>query len=102
MWIWVLLACAVAYATKLVGYLIPRDKLDSPAFHRVAGTTTVGLLAALIVMNTFADGQALRFDARLVALGWRWWRSGCARRTCWRWCWEQPQPRSPGLPGCPD
>ena len=68
MWLWVALACVVAYGTKLVGYLIPRDRLDSPGFHRAAGTVTVGLLAALIVMNTFADGQALRIDSRLVAL----------------------------------
>lgn len=69
MWGWLLLACVVAYALKLFGYLIPREKLDSPGFHRVAGTMTVGLLAALIVMNTFAAGQSLRLDARVVALG---------------------------------
>lgn len=69
MWSWLLVACVVAYALKLVGYLIPRDKLDSPGFHRVAATMTVGLLAALIVMNTFAEGQSLRLDARLIALG---------------------------------
>lgn len=69
MWGWLMLACVVAYALKLAGYLIPRDKLDSPGFHRIAASMTVGLLAALIVMNTFAEGQALRLDARLVALG---------------------------------
>lgn len=68
-WGWLLLACAVAYGLKVIGYLIPREKLDSPGFHRVAGTMTVGLLASLIVMNAFADGPELRLDARVVALG---------------------------------
>lgn len=69
MWGWVLLACAVAFLTKLVGYLVPREKLDSPHFHRIAGFMTIGLLSALIMMNTFADGTRLRLDARIIALG---------------------------------
>jgi len=35
---------------------------------RMAGTVTVGLLAALVVMNAFGSGQALAVDARLGAL----------------------------------
>ncbi|MDO5498598.1 MAG: AzlD domain-containing protein [Propionibacteriaceae bacterium] len=68
MWFWVLLACAIAFATKGAGYLIPAARLESPKITRLAGILTVGLLAALITMNAFGDGQALRLDARIAAL----------------------------------
>lgn len=69
MWGWILLACLIAYLTKAVGYLIPRHLLQGTRFLRVAASTTIGLLAALIVMNTLASGQHVQADARLVALG---------------------------------
>lgn len=68
LWFWVLGACALAYGLKLVGYLVPDRVLDDPRVERVAGTVTVGLLAALVVMNAFGSGQALVLDARLGAL----------------------------------
>ncbi|MFF0990077.1 AzlD domain-containing protein [Kocuria nitroreducens] len=68
MWFWVLGACALAYALKLVGYLVPDRVLDDPRVGRMAATVTVGLLAALVVMNAFGSGQALVLDARLGAL----------------------------------
>ncbi|WP_255396216.1 AzlD domain-containing protein [Kocuria sp. CNJ-770] len=68
MWFWVLAACALAYGLKLVGYLVPDRVLDDPRVGRMAGTVTVGLLAALVVMNAFGSGQALVLDARLGAL----------------------------------
>jgi branched-subunit amino acid transport protein len=68
MWFWVLAACALAYVLKLVGYLVPDRVLDDPRVERMAGTVTVGLLAALVVMNAFGSGQALVLDARLGAL----------------------------------
>ncbi|TDT32924.1 AzlD domain-containing protein [Naumannella halotolerans] len=67
--IWVLAACAVGYLIKLSGYLIPARWLDRPAVTRLAAATTIGLLASLVVVNTFADGQSLSFDARALALG---------------------------------
>lgn len=68
MWLWVLIACGIAYATKGAGYLIPAARLDSPRVTRMAGILTVGLLASLITMNAFGDGQSLRLDARVAAL----------------------------------
>ncbi|HHV19944.1 MAG TPA: AzlD domain-containing protein [Propionibacterium sp.] len=68
MWWWVLVACVIAYITKGVGYLIPTSRLESPRVTHLAGILTVGLLAALITMNAFGDGQALRLDARVAAL----------------------------------
>ncbi|WP_104181082.1 AzlD domain-containing protein [Arthrobacter sp. B0490] len=68
LWGWILLACAVSVATKFAGYLVPAKLLDNPRMLRVAGSLTIGLLAALTAVNTFASGRALVVDARLVAL----------------------------------
>ncbi|QGF24755.1 AzlD domain-containing protein [Raineyella fluvialis] len=68
-WAWILLACVAAYALKLSGYLVPDRVLQQPAMTRLTMVLTVGLLAALVVTNTFAHGQGLVLDARLVALG---------------------------------
>lgn len=68
LWQAVVLASAVAFATKLAGYAVPARWLQHPHMHRVAGALTVALLASLTVMNTVASGAALQFDARLAAL----------------------------------
>lgn len=68
LWGWVLLACLIAFATKVAGWLVPAERLQRPWLLQVAATLTVGLLASLTVVNAVADGQALRPDARLVAL----------------------------------
>jgi uncharacterized membrane protein len=68
LWIWLLVACALAYAWKLIGYFVPARLLEDPRMSRVAGTMTIGLLASLTVVNTVATGQSLAADARLGAL----------------------------------
>lgn len=68
LWAWIALACAIAYATKLLGYSLPARWLSSPRMGVVAGSLTVALLASLTVMNTVANGTQLAFDARLGAL----------------------------------
>ncbi|WP_105032335.1 AzlD domain-containing protein [Arthrobacter ruber] len=68
LWGWILLACAVSVATKFAGFLVPAKLLDNPRMLRVAGSLTIGLLAALTAVNTFATGQVLVVDARVVAL----------------------------------
>ncbi|NUS36344.1 MAG: AzlD domain-containing protein [Pseudarthrobacter sp.] len=68
LWFWLLLACVLAYAWKLVGYFVPARLLEDPRTSRVAGTMTIGLLASLTVVNAVASGQALAADARLGAL----------------------------------
>lgn len=67
-WTWLLLACGLAFALKLGGYLLPRTLLERPAALDLAAMVTVGLLAALTATNTFASGQGLQLDARVVAL----------------------------------
>jgi Branched-chain amino acid transport protein (AzlD) len=68
LWVWLLIACALAYAWKLVGYLVPARLLENPRMSRIAGTMTIGLLASLTVVNAVASGQSLAVDARLGAL----------------------------------
>lgn len=67
-WLWILAASALAFATKLAGYLAPDSLLDSPAVRRATASVTVGLLASLVVSNTFSSGQSLVLDARVAAL----------------------------------
>lgn len=67
-WLWVLGACAIAYAIKLAGYLAPDSLVDSPAMRRASASVTVGLLASLVTTNAFASGQHLMLDARVAAL----------------------------------
>lgn len=68
LWSWVLIACAIAYATKLAGYLVPDSVLDRPWVATVSTGMTVGLLTSLVVVNTFVAGPALVLDARVAAL----------------------------------
>ncbi len=69
LWVWILVACLAAYAQKVIGYLVPERVLEHPRMARVTSLLTIGLLSALVVMNTFATGSALVVDARVVALG---------------------------------
>ncbi|WP_298251897.1 AzlD domain-containing protein [uncultured Arthrobacter sp.] len=68
LWGWILVACAVSIATKFLGFLVPARLLDNPRMLRVAGSLTIGLLAALTATNTVASGQSLVVDARVAAL----------------------------------
>lgn len=69
LWWWLLLACALGFAIKFAGYLLPQRMMDNPRMSRVAATLTIGLLASLTMVNAFSGGQALTLDARVVALG---------------------------------
>ncbi|MBI1624978.1 AzlD domain-containing protein [Comamonas suwonensis] len=68
LWQWILLACALAFVTKLLGYSLPERWMRNPRMAQVAASLTVALLAALTVMNTVASGTQLALDARLGAL----------------------------------
>ncbi|MFJ4210040.1 AzlD domain-containing protein [Paenarthrobacter sp. NPDC089675] len=68
LWLWIGLACALAYLTKLVGYFVPAKLLENPRITHIAGTMTIGLLASLTVVNAVASGQAVVLDARIGAL----------------------------------
>jgi uncharacterized membrane protein len=68
LWAWIVVACAAAYALKLLGYLLPRRWMENERMLRIAGTVTIGLLASLTAVNAVGSGQSLVVDARLGAL----------------------------------
>lgn len=68
LWFWLLLAAALGYVTKLLGFLVPAKVLADPRMSRVAGTLTIGLLASLTVVNAAASGSSVVADARLGAV----------------------------------
>jgi branched chain amino acid efflux pump len=67
-WPAVLLACLAVFVIKLAGHLAPQRLLERPEVMRAAALLTAGLLAALVAVQTLADGDQLRLDARLPAL----------------------------------
>lgn len=67
-WSTVLIASAAVFAIKLAGHLTPRRFLERPAVVRAAALLTAGLLAALVAVQSLADGDRLRLDSRVPAL----------------------------------
>lgn len=67
-WAIVLAASIVVLALKVGGYLVPAGFLERPTPARVTNLITVGLLAALVGVQTFAAGQSVVIDARVPAV----------------------------------
>lgn len=66
-WFAVLVSSLGAFGLKLLGYLIPAKFLDHPRMQFVVGLLPIGLLAGLIVQQTFAAGQnQILIDGRLL------------------------------------
>lgn len=67
-WTAVLLGALGCYLLKLVGWAVPPALLEREAVRRTAALLPVALLAALVVVQTLADGRALVLDARVAGL----------------------------------
>jgi uncharacterized membrane protein len=67
-WIAVLASSGIAYLCKLAGYVIPARWLAHPRIIRVTAMLPAALLAALVILQTFATGTSLAFDARAAGL----------------------------------
>jgi len=71
-WVPVLLACALAFAAKLLGGLAPQRWLERPVVARCVTYLPVALLSALVaastVLVTTSSGVRFAIDARLAAL----------------------------------
>jgi hypothetical protein len=66
---WGVLAVAVGcYGLKLLGLSVPERILEHPVTVRAAAFIPVGLLAALVAVQGFADGSRVVVDARLAGL----------------------------------
>lgn len=69
LWTTVLLASALAFLTKLAGYVVPQAVLDHPLTDRVMHYLPVALLAGLIAVQTFTSGHgSFTIDARSAGL----------------------------------
>nr|WP_062385260.1 AzlD domain-containing protein [Demequina iriomotensis] len=68
MWVAIVGAGALSWLIKLAGHAVPEHWLENPRVHRIAAFVTVALLAALVGVQTFANGRTLAVDARLAAV----------------------------------
>ena len=69
LWIAVLAASAVAFATKLAGHVVPAAWLSGRRTRRVTTLLPVALLAALVVVQTVAGpAGTIVIDARAAAV----------------------------------
>lgn len=68
MWTAVVAAGLGCYLLKLAGLSLPERLLDHPTVERVADLIPVALLAALVAVQVFADGNDLVLDARALGL----------------------------------
>jgi hypothetical protein len=68
MWTALLVASTGCYLLKLIGLSVPETVLEHPVVARSADLLPVAMLAALIGVQTFAEGSSLVVDARLAGL----------------------------------
>jgi branched-subunit amino acid transport protein len=67
-WALLLALCAASYGLKAVGPLLVGGRELGSEAKRALDLVAVPLLAALVVVQTFGDGQRLMVDARAPAL----------------------------------
>jgi uncharacterized membrane protein len=69
LWVAVLIACAVAFVTKLAGHVVPEVWLSGRRTRRITVMLPVALLASLVVVQTLGGpGGSIVVDARAVAV----------------------------------
>lgn len=67
-WPLVLVLAVGAYLCKAIGLVVVGNRTLPASLERCLGLIPAALLSALIVSNTFADGQALVLDARAAGI----------------------------------
>lgn len=68
MWPAVLLASLGAFVTKWAGHLLPESLLERPWVRRAAALLPIGLLAALLAIQTFWSSTGFVLDARAAGV----------------------------------
>lgn len=68
-WTTILALAAGTFLLKGVGPLLAGGRTMPPALDRVVRLLPPALLAALVAVQTFGDGQALVLDGRAVGVG---------------------------------
>jgi len=69
MWIAIGVGAVGCFLLKYVGLSVPEAVLVDRRVQKIAVLLPVALLSALMVTQTFTDGQAVVLDARAVGLG---------------------------------
>lgn len=69
LWCGIVAMAVGCFALKYAGLSVPERVLNHPVTVRAADLIPVALLGALIAVQVFADGTAIRLDARLLGLG---------------------------------
>ena len=68
-WTAVLLASALAFALKLLGYVVPASWLDGDRTTRITSALPIALLAALVGVQTLTNTDgSIAVDSRLAAV----------------------------------
>ncbi len=67
-WFAVLATAVGVYALKLAGWSLPPRVLEAERVQRAAALLPLALLAALVVVQTFAHGRSLALDGRAAGL----------------------------------
>ena len=68
-WTAVLLASALAFALKLLGYVVPAGWLDGDRTTRITSALPIALLAALVGVQTLTNTDgSIAVDSRLAAV----------------------------------
>ena len=68
-WTAVLLASALAFALKLLGYVVPASWLDGDRTTRITSALPIALLAALVGVQTLTNTDgSVAVDSRLAAV----------------------------------
>lgn len=78
-WTLVIVLAAGAYAFKVTGLVVLGGRSLPPALERCLALIPAALISALVVKDTFSNGQELVLDARLLGIAaatfaaWRRW-----------------------------
>ncbi|MEN9706489.1 MAG: hypothetical protein RIS31_55 [Actinomycetota bacterium] len=67
-WVAVILGALAVFSWKYLGFVLPAKLLESKFLSKVAGFLTIALLAGLVGVQSFIEGNRIVFDARVPAI----------------------------------
>lgn len=67
-WMAVIVGSLAVYFWKILGYALPKKFAENQEVVVFASKLTIALLAALTAVQTFASGQSLQLDSRIVGV----------------------------------
>lgn len=68
MWPAVLVASLASFVTKWAGHLLPEALVEQPLVRRATALLPIGLLAALLAIQTFWSPTGFALDARVAGV----------------------------------